>query len=449
MVFAIANASFTTTYVYDDVDFFGLEERYGRELMERIYFHIAAFEINKVASLRPTSLNWGPMSHLVTAEFKTLWKSVFGKVWAQWRYENDLPHYHGPEFGASKDARSPGPWRIEGDSLLAFCGGGKDSLVALKLLERGGLDFATFAYSHSVYGDHQEQHRLVDGLLRHCPSQKHHRQRVDDDFLEAWPGLGPRFGVKSVAAAETPSSLFAALPLALQHGYAHFVLAHERSADRGNLVWNATGEEVNHQWGKSLEAERLLDDYVRLHLLENFRYYSLLKPIQDVLIFQLLQNDLQAVRDAHSCNVKKPWCCQCAKCAYVWINYCAYLPLSTVEAIFGHNLLDIPANQIWFRQMLGLEEHTPFECVGEVEEARLAFELCRRKGMTGVAMETFEREVAPVDLESLLTRYMRVDEGHHRIPPGVAERVLPLMQLPLSEGADPPADMGVGDRRPG
>jgi hypothetical protein len=312
--------------------------------------------------------------------------------------------------------------------LLAFCGGGKDSLVALKLLERGGLDYCTFGYSHSVYGDHQEQHRLVDQLLGHCSSRRHHRQRVDDDFFTDWPKLRARFAIQSVAAAETPSSLFAALPLALEHGYRHFVLAHERSADRGNLIWDATGEEVNHQWGKSLEAERLLDDYLGQHLVSNLRYYSLLKPIQDVLIFNLLRADLEAVRAAHSCNIKKPWCCQCAKCAYVWINYCAYLPLSTVDEIFGRNLLDIPANQIWFRQMLGLEEHTPFECVGEVEEALLAFELCRRKGLTGTAMETFQHEVAPVDVDVLLEQYLRVDESHHRIPTEVARRVLPLMQ---------------------
>ena len=45
----------------------------------------------------------------------------------------------------------------------------------------------------------------------------------------------------------------------------------------------------------------------------------------------------------------------------------------------GQNLLELPENQLSFRQLLGLEAHTPFECVGGVPEARLAFELCCRK----------------------------------------------------------------------
>jgi len=54
---------------------------------------------------------------------------------------------------------APPPARVpEGEvELLAFCGGGKDSLVAMNLLERAGPPFATLAYSHSIYGaaDHQ------------------------------------------------------------------------------------------------------------------------------------------------------------------------------------------------------------------------------------------------------------------------------------------------------
>ena len=42
---------------------------------------------------------------------------------------------------------------------------------------------------------------------------------------------------------------------------------------------------------------------------------------------------------------------------------------------------------------MGITEHTPFECVGKLEEVRLAFELLRRKGYKGKAMETYKREV--------------------------------------------------------
>ena len=73
--------------------------------------------------------------------------------------------------------------------------------------------------------------------------------------------------------------MFAALPLVLCFGYRHLIVAHERSADFGNLVWDRTGEEINHQWGKSLAAERLLSRYVAGELVSSVGYWSLLKPI--------------------------------------------------------------------------------------------------------------------------------------------------------------------------
>ncbi len=33
--------------------------------------------------------------------------------------------------------------------------------------------------------------------------------------------------------------------------------------------------------------------------------------------------------------------------------------------------------QGFFHDMVGLGEHTPFECIGQVEESRLALALCR------------------------------------------------------------------------
>ena len=72
----------------------------------------------------------------------------------------DPPRPRPPRRGAL--ARRP-------DELLAFCGGGKDSLVALKLLERAGLPFATLGYAHSIYGNAAHQHALLDRVAaRHA-----------------------------------------------------------------------------------------------------------------------------------------------------------------------------------------------------------------------------------------------------------------------------------------
>ena len=439
MSFGIDDLRFSTSYWYEDVDLPMLEQRYGLEFMEKVYFHIIAFEANKLASLCPDTLDLGPFARFHTSPFETLWRTVFRRVWAQWRYENDLPDYDGPAFIGQPVSDSPSVVEIEYGpvEVLSFCGGGKDSLVAMKLLERADIPYSSLAYSSSIYGNARHQHDLIDGLVSRTSAMTRHRIWMYDDFMDSpVTRLYPAYGVKSLTAAETPSSIFATLPVVLQHGYRYMCLAHERSADTGNLIWHKTGEEVNHQWGKSYEAEMLLNDYVQAELVENCQYFSLLKPVYDVLIFNLLGRDVESVPYTHSCNVQKPWCKRCPKCAYVWLNYMAYLPVQMVDSVFSANLFDMEENQLWFRQMLGLEEHTPFECVGQIAEARLAFELCRRKGLEGKAMEIYKTEVPRPDVPTILDKYLSVNLDQSAIPQPILAGVLPQMLSAAEEARE-------------
>lgn len=435
--YGIDDLAFTTTYWYGpEVDFYALKDRYGAEFLAWMQFHLLAFEANKVLSLAPETFDPGPQARWVTPEFIQLWQTIGHKVWAQWRYQHRRPDYAGPRIeasgsGGSPVALSPGPVEI-----LAFCGGGKDSLVAIKLLERAGIAYSSLAYAHSIYGLAEPQHALIDGLLDQGRPVTRHRQWVADTFLDApVASLYPEYEIRHLLAAETPSSIFGVLPIVLSRGYKHIALAHERSADTGNLIWDLTGEDVNHQWGKSLEAEALLNGYIQQQLISGFTYFSLLKPLYDVVIFSLLQQETAAVPATHSCNIDKPWCKKCPKCAYVWLNYMAYLPTELVDSIFQENLLDAPENQLAFRQMIGLEAHTPFECIGQIPEARLAFELIKRKGLTGAAMAAYA-ELPPQDWQPVLDKYARVQADDLALPPAIAEKVLPLMQAAAAQARE-------------
>jgi hypothetical protein len=427
--FGVDELSFHTSIWYE-CDLHELERRFGQDAMDFIYFHITAFEAIKLTSLRPTRIDLGPYARLHTQAFETLWHQIRHHVWAQWRYEHNLPEDKGPTFPKPPPARPRSPLTITtGDvELLAFCGGGKDSLACLHLLQEARLPYATLQYASSIYGTMNRQHHLICQLLDQCRPVVRHKQWLFDDFLDSPVAyLHPEIGVQTLIAAETPSSLFGALPVTLAGGYRYLVLAHERSADTGNVIWEVTGEDVNHQWGKSFEAELLLARYIREHL-ANIEYFSLLKPIHDVLIFRLLRDVGSSIRHTHSCNVRKPWCLRCPKCVYVWVSLMAHLPKEQLGSMFDDtNLLDIPENQIFFRQMLGLEPHTPFECIGEVDESRLAFELCRRKGMTGAAMKTYCEECERPGVD-VLDRYLTVDRVNSNLPPWVAQRITPLLE---------------------
>lgn len=424
---AIEDLRFHATVWYEDVDLDDLARRYGAELLDRIAVHVALFQLNAVASLRPDTVDLGAYARFLTPALADLWRTVFRNVWAQWRWEHDLPDFV-PAFTGEANAAASPPARVpDGPTeLLAFCGGGKDSLVALKLLERAKLPFATLGYAHSIYGAAAPQHALLDRLGAATSRVRAERQWIVDDLLDSpVVQLRPDLGVRSLLAAETPASVFAALPLALARGYRGLVVAHEASANAANLEWR--GEPVNHQWGKSWAAEQLLDRYVREHMLANVRYFSVLAPVHDEVIFELLARDAELAPLTHSCNVQKPWCGTCAKCAYVWLQFAAHLPaLAVAETFGGRDLGELAVNERHFRELLGLADHSPFECVGSVPEARLALALAEARGALGPRLTALAAEVGPVDTAAIARPLVGVG-ATHGMPDHVAARVMPLL----------------------
>ena len=429
--YGVGDLRFSTTYWYDDVDLFELEERYGEDALRKLYFHILAFEANKAGSLAPTQLDAGPYADVVTDSFWDLWETLFRNVWAVWRLENNRPEYRLPRPTAPVTIDRSAPIAVsEGETkLLMLCGGGKDSLVSMKLLERAGVYYDAFIYSHSTYGRGEPQHRLVDRLVAHCEPRRVHRAWVLDDALDApinvvYPGLG----INRIVAAETVSSYWTAVPVVLQHGFTEVALGVTRSTDEHNLVWDTTGEEINYLWGMSAAAEQLLHTYVQRELLSNVEMFHLLRPIYDINVFSLLRRDLDAVPSTHSCAQQKPWCCRCAKCLYVWMNYVAWLPPETVRATFDVNLFALSENRSMLRKMLGLESYKPTDCIGTVSEARLAFAMCRARGVGGIIADDIDVTDVLADAETTLDRYGTVNTPGPTYPRRLAEPVGSLLQ---------------------
>jgi hypothetical protein len=417
---------FTNALWYHDCDLRGLERQYGERVLRNVYFHIGAFEVNKLASLGASQVSFGPFADLVTPAFAEVWTEVVQRVWAQWRFENGRPDWRPPEI-VDPPGESPGPVGVRaGDRpYLSFCGGGKDSLVSARLLEQAGAGYDAFVYASSTYGDCARQHALVDGLVAHLTPGTVRRLTIFDDFMPSPVlALHPELHVRTLTAAETPASVFEALPVVLEHGYRHLVLGHERSADVGNLVWARTGEDVNHQWGKSAEAEHLLARHLVEELVGDCSLFSILKPVHDPVIFGLLSSEpFEVVTATHSCNVDKPWCRRCAKCVYVWLSGLAYLDAGEVAAWFGDDLFRLDETAAMVRGLAGLGEHRPFECVGEVGETRLALERCRAKGLAGPVLAEIP-PMSPADRDAAVHRFLEVDDGYAGLPREIRGAVL-------------------------
>jgi len=292
----------------------------------------------------------------------------------------------------------------------------------MKLLTEINQAFSTLTYSASYYGQSGWQHDIIAELLDSIGVKNRHRQWVFDDFLDS-PVLASRafWDVKTLTAAETPSSIFGVLPYILDRGYRYACLAHERSADAPQVIWDRTGEPINHQWGKSFEAETLLNRYIQNTLVGDFDYFSILKPIHDVAIFGILRGSEAQIPFTHSCNMIKPWCRRCPKCLYVWLGYAAFLDTDTVRATFGpENLFDIPENILYFRQLAGLEDQLPFECIGEAKEAALFLKMAEAKGWRGCAINACADAWQSLDWPSVATTYLQRFYDYANLPNAIA-----------------------------
>jgi hypothetical protein len=329
-----------------------------------------------------------------------------------------------------RGAKHPaGPAALEGgaaEKVLSLCGGGKDSLASAKLLEHADLPYDVMVYSHNIYGQAQRQHDLIDGMLAYTRAGQRHRGWVYDNAVDSPAArLYPEYGVKNLLSAETVSSYWTALPIALQHNYTWVALGVTKSTDEHNLVWDSTGEDINYLWGMSTAAETLLHDYIQAELVSNLSYFHLLRPIYDIVVFNLLARDAEAVTSTHSCAQQKPWCCRCPKCIYVWMHLVAYLDGWVVNRMFDQNLFDLPENRPYIRKMLGLEGYKPWDCMGTVSETQIAYLLCRAKGKTGRAVADIEPGQISVDIEAFLAQYAQVEPPYGAIPRDLYERLKP------------------------
>jgi hypothetical protein len=270
-------------------------------------------------------------------------------------------------------------------------------------------------------------------MLDHTQAGARHRAWVYDDAGDS-PAtrLYPEYGASHMLAAETVSSYWTALPIALQHGYRRVALGITRSTDEHNLVWEETGEKINYLWGMSTAAETALHDYIQGELVSNLSVFHLLRPVYDLVIFNLLPLNVAAVPSTHSCAQEKPWCRRCPKCLYVWMHLAAYLDDELVDRMFEENLFDLPENRGHLRKMLGLEGFKPADCVGTVSETQVAYLLSRARGRTGRAVADIPPEAIPLDLERFLGTYGEVAPRYGSIPDDLYEAIRPQ----LLAGAD-------------
>ncbi|MBO6230788.1 MAG: hypothetical protein J6O50_09485 [Ruminiclostridium sp.] len=266
-------------------------------------------------------------------------------------------------------------------------GGGKDSIVTLELLKNMQQDNLCF---------------LINP--RKTTTDCAHTAGYDDGHIVGFTRtIDPELLKRNADGwlnGHTPFSAivaFSSYLAAVLTGKKYIALSNESSANEGNVG----GSDVNHQYSKSTAFERDFREYCGKWLLPEPVYFSLLRPWTE---WQIAKKFVQYPRYFpvfRSCNLgskKDVWCCDCAKCLYVYIMLAAFLDDDTLVSIFGTDMLDNTDHRRLFMALENPDLDKPFECVGTRAEIKLALHrACERR--TGKKMP------------ALLAEYMREEHG--------------------------------------
>ena len=249
---------------------------------------------------------------------------------------------------------------------LVPVGGGKDSVVSMEVLKNQDV---------TIYRINKDA--TVENVL--AASGRDYKtcfvnRKLDPRILEMNKRgfLNGHIPFSAVVAFSTFISAY------LQ-GIRYIVLSNESSANESTVV----GSFVNHQYSKSYEFERDFMEYIDSFLDTEIRYFSLLRPLSELQIAYLFSKYTKYHKAFRSCNAGSKqgiWCCNCPKCLFVYIILSSFLSEDEKIEIFGENLLDNPQNEKYFRELTGLDENKPFECVGTRSEVVMSLKKYLAKG---------------------------------------------------------------------
>jgi hypothetical protein len=339
----------------------------------------------------------------LTQEQARFWDTLYLNGLGEFFYDMQMDFRGLVAFPYDPSHTAPQATRFERPArALLLNGAGKDSILSAEMLKASGSLFDLFAYAPTHA--HEEIATLVGAKTIRVSRRRDPRIH----FIRAWHGISGAYPSVSTFA-------FIAALLAELIGYDRIIFSNERSADIGNLCYR--GLAVNHQWCKSTEAERLINEYLERFITPSISSASLLREYSELEIVRRFVEYPKYLPYVTSCNTyfhlprivqrfsRKPyWCRECPKCVFLFACYSAFLPKATLVRIFGADLYTRRSLLPLFKSILGLEGFKPLDCVGEPEEMILAMHRARMRGEYSgePAMRLFEEHFPrDQDFESL------------------------------------------------
>ncbi|MFA6106136.1 MAG: hypothetical protein WC745_00495 [Patescibacteria group bacterium] len=294
------------------------------------------------------------------AEF---WNGVYGIGLGEFYYKNKIDFRELVKFPYKNNQSASVRLKIKNRALVPL-GGGKDSIAAAEILKENNIDFTLFSLRNSKI--HKNVTRII-GKPRIMIDRE-----MDKNFFEiSKKGYQGHIPVSFIFS-------FTALLAAILYDYKYIIFANEHSSNFGNVKY--LGHNINHQYSKSLEAERNFINYAHSFITPDIHPFSLLRPFSELKIVQIFSKYKKYFSSFSSCSKSlkfmnpdaRRWCGECAKCAFVFSQLAAFLSKAELKKIFGKNLYADKKLLTLYLELLGEKDIKPFDCVGTPEEVKAA-----------------------------------------------------------------------------
>jgi hypothetical protein len=277
-------------------------------------------------------------------------------------------------------------YKAMGDNILLPIGGGKDSFASLHLLQQKKNNIFCFLLNPTKAA-------AAASKVFDCKNTIVCERKIDPTLLE--------LNRKGYLNGHTPfiayvSFLSALTSLLFNQKYVAF--SNEKSSNEGNTEY--LGEEINHQYSKTIDFENKFREYVKKYLSSNLEYFSLLRPLYEIQIAKIFSERRDLMPIFLSCNEAEKtysgtkektgkWCGACSKCLFVYMALYPFVSTSDLRNIFGQDLFAKKELLPLMFELIGEKEIKPWECVGTKQEASIALYLSWKKNVIRDAEQPF------------------------------------------------------------
>jgi hypothetical protein len=296
--------------------------------------------------------------------FNTFYKQGLG----EYLYTNNLNPDELASFDSSTDDDfGDGVSSLNGHKPLVMIGGGKDSLTTVNLLESAGVDFETFRVNPTDWVS--DQLEIIGAPARTI------KRTIDSELIKA-----NKQGALNGHVPVTAIVSMAAVLQAIVSKNSAVVVSAEASASIPNTEYQ--GMEINHQFSKSLEAEKLISQYINQYIADDLEYFSLIRPWSELKVAEYFAKNVlakyQKKWSSSNLNFKRganseeaTWDDSSPKSLAIFGMLSAFMDREELLTELGFNGYRLENEDTW-HELLGVKGIKPFECVADSDEMRQA-----------------------------------------------------------------------------